>query len=325
MEARMTAKGLLLVVALAGAPVSAAAQTPQVVATTGMVGDVAAAVAGPCAEISVMMGPGIDPHLYRPSAGDVRAIFDADMLLYSGHNLEGQLGAVLGRLEGRKPILAVAEAAVPDRSDLIFPEASETPDPHLWMSADLWARAAPAVAEGLTRIAPDCADAMTERAAEYSEAVHALHRWIQASVATIPQERRVLITAHDAFAYYGKAYGIEVVGIQGVSTDTEAGIGDIRATVDLVVARAIPAIFIESTINPRTVEAVIAAAQSRGHPLALGGELYSDALGEDGTPSGTYIGMPYENTRAIVEALGGNVAPLPEALRPWAERWNIGG
>ena len=306
---------------LATLPALAVAE-PKAVATVGMLADVAQNVAGPCTTVETMMGPGIDPHLYQPSAGDVKLLFSADAILYVGHNLEGQLGEVLGKLAERRPTEAVAEAAVP-KAELILPAEAEYADPHVWMDASLWARIAPVIAEVFAGLAPDCAEAMQTRATEYSEELTALHAWVAASVATIPEQQRILVTAHDAFAYYGRAYGIEVVGIQGISTESEAGIADIRETVDTVVNRNVPAVFIESTINPRTIQAVIDAAAQRGHTVALGPELYSDAMGEAGTAGGTYIGMIHSNTMAIVTALGGQPAPLPGELLAWAERWNV--
>jgi len=311
-------------VAVAGtlaAPASAGAR-PQAVATVGMLADVAQNVAGDCVAVETMMGPGTDPHLYKASAGDVRLLFGADAILYAGNNLEGQLGAVLGKLAGRKPTLAVAEAAVPADRLLAFPGA-HYPDPHVWMDVSQWALTAPVIAGFLGALAPDCAGAMAARAESYMAVLTALHDWVGASVATIPEQQRILVTAHDAFAYYGRAYGIEVAGIQGISTESEAGVADIRHTVDIVVGRAVPAVFIESTINPRTIQAVVDAAAGRGHQVALGPQLYSDAMGEDGTAAGTYVGMIHANTVAIVTALGGRVAPLPGALVAWAERWNL--
>ena len=316
----MYAKPLLLSLTLA-AP-AALAET-EIVATIGMIADPAAEVSGSCADVQTLMGPGIDPHLYQASAGDVRALVAADAILYAGHNLEGQLGEVLGKLSARKPVLAVSEAAAGAEA-LILPEGAAYADPHLWMDVALWSGIAAPIAETVARLDPACAGAPA-RAEIYAQQLTALDGWIRGSIASIAPEDRVLVTAHDAFAYYGRAYGIDVVGIQGVSTESEAGIADIRAMVDLVVSRQIPAIFVESTINPRTVEAVIAAAADRGHTLRLGGELYSDAMGEPGSAAGTYIGMMHANTVAIVEALGGTPLPLPEALRPWAERWQVGG
>ncbi len=313
--------GALLAAAL-GAGAALAAEVPQVVATTGMVGDVARTVAGECAAVEVLMGPGVDPHLFKASAGDVRTLHRADLILYSGHSLEGQLGEVLEKLGRQKRTLAVAEAAVPV-ADLITVQDAYGVDPHVWMDVGLWQRTVGVVGGALAELVPDCAAAIAQREEVYEAELAALHAWIGASIATIPEPQRILVTAHDAFNYFGRAYGIEVAGIQGISTESEAGIADIRAMVEVVVARRVPAVFIESTINPRTVQAVIDAAAARGHEVRLGGELYADAMGAQTTADGTYIGMLVANTRAIVAALGGRLAPLPEALRPWAERWNV--
>ena len=172
-------------------------------------------------------------------------------------------------------------------------------------------------------MAPDCAATMRADAAAYAGELTALHDWIGASIASIPEDQRVLVTAHDAFAYYGRAYGIDVQGIQGISTEAEAGIADIRAVVDRVVELGVPAVFVESTINPRTIQAVVDGAAARGHAVTIGGELYSDAMGAPGTPAGTYIGMMRANTLTITEALGGEPAPWPAELMDWAERWSL--
>lgn len=314
--------GVALTLALASGLPAAAAEKPRVVATVGMLADVAANVGGDCVAVEAMMGPGTDPHLYQASAGDVRLLFAADAILYVGHNLEGQLGQVLGKVAERKPTAAVAEAAI-GADELIRPEDAAYPDPHVWMDVALWARTAPVIAELLGGSAPDCAAGMKARAEAYAAELAALDAWVRESVASIPERQRVLVTAHDAFAYFGRAYGIEVAGIQGVSTESEAGIADIRETVDLVVTRGVPAVFVESTINPRTVQAVIDAARQRGHDVRLGPELYSDAMGERGTAAGTYIGMIHANTVGIVTALGGRPPALPGRLVAWAERWNV--
>ncbi len=308
--------------ALAAALSSAAGAEPKAVATIGMLADVAGNVAGDCVAVETMMGPGTDPHLYKASAGDVRLLFGADVILYAGNNLEGQLGQVLGKLAERRPTSAVAEAALPAERLLAFAGA-HYPDPHVWMDVSQWALTAPVIAGVLGELAPECAGAMQARAEAYGAKLKALDDWVRASVATIPEQQRILVTAHDAFAYYGRAYGIEVAGIQGISTESEAGIADIRHIVDIVVARQVPAVFIESTINPRTIQAVIDAAAGRGHAVALGPQLYSDAMGEAGTAAGTYIGMIHANTKAIVTALGGRPVALPGELVTWAERWHV--
>ena len=315
--------GILLVTSsIASSSYAATEGGSKAVATIGMVADVAANVAGDCVAVEAMMGPGVDPHLYKASAGDVRSLQQADVILYSGYSLEGQLGEVFEKLGEQKPTVAVSPAAI-DPGDLIATQDVYGVDPHLWMDAGLWSDIAPLIAETFAEIAPDCAAEMASRAGAYGEQLTALDGWIEASIASIPEGQRVLVTAHDAFAYYGRAYGIEVAGIQGISTESEAGIADIRDMVDTVVERAMPAVFIESTINPRTIQAVIDAAAERGQTIEIGGELYSDAMGEPGTAGGTYIGMLVENTLTIVDALGGEPAPLPAPLLDWATKWNI--
>ena len=315
------ALGLLTATGAGGGP-AAAADPPRALATIGMIADVASHVAGPCAKVEALMGPGVDPHLYQASASDVRKFQEADVIFYSGYSLEGQLGEVLGQFGKRKPTVAVSPSSI-SPAELISVQDVYGIDPHLWMDVSLWRKIAPTIAAALAELAPDCAADLTARADAYGEQLDALHQWIKASIATIPEAQRILVTAHDAFNYYGRAYGIEVAGIQGISTESEAGVSDIRRMVDVVVERKVPAVFVESTINPRTVQAVIDAAAQRGGEVAIGGELYSDAMGAPGTPGGTYIGMLVENTRRIVAALGGTPDALPGALAAWAERWGV--
>ena len=312
----------LMATCLMAIPASAQGTRPEAVATIAMIADVARNVAGDCADVQALMGSGVDPHLYRASANDVRTFEQADAIFYSGYSLEGQLGDVLKQLGKQKPTVAVSPTAIAP-ADLIAVQDLYGIDPHLWMDASLWGRTAPVIADTLGKLAPDCASAMRDRAAGYQEQLEALHGWIKESVATIPQGQRILVTAHDAFNYYGRAYGIEVAGIQGISTESEAGVADVRAMVDVVAERKVPAVFVESTINPRTIQAVIDGARQRGQTVKIGGQLYSDAMGEAGKAGGTYIGMLFENTSTIVEALGGRPVALPQALRGWAERWKI--
>ena len=315
---------LLAWTALASTASWASAQEPpaRVVATVGMIGDVAAELAAGCAEVATLMGPGIDPHLYQATSGDVRDLGRADLILYAGLTLEGQLGEVLARFAERTPTLAVAEAAA-GPADRIRTSSAYGVDPHVWMDASLWAGTVPVIADALAMVAPACESGVRARATEAEAELLALHAWVAEAVATIPEERRVLVTAHDAFAYYGHAYGIQVAGIQGVSTEAEPSIADIRATARTIADAGVPAVFIETTINPRTIQAVLDAAADLGHVATLGGSLYSDAMGEPGTPEGSYVGMLRANTVAIVTALGGAVPPLPDALRPWAERHGV--
>jgi manganese/zinc/iron transport system substrate-binding protein len=279
----------------AGAPV-------RVVATIGMIADVAARIGGDRVEVQGLMGPGVDPHLYKARAGDVRRLAEADLVLYNGLHLEAAMGEVLEQLGKRKRTVAVTEW-IPRSALSAPPEFRGNYDPHVWFDVRLWQQSA-------RRIAAALGEADAAHAAEYAARLRAFERelealdaWVRERVATIPRERRVLITAHDAFNYFGRAYDIEVMGLQGISTASEAGTGDVQRLVETVVRRRIPAVFVESSIPLRTIQAVQAAVRSRGFAVAIGGSLYSDALGNPGTPAGTYVGMVRTNVETIVRAL----------------------
>ncbi|MGL4611835.1 MAG: metal ABC transporter solute-binding protein, Zn/Mn family [Trueperaceae bacterium] len=291
------------------------------VVTVGMLSDVVQNVGGDCVNVTTLMGPGIDPHLYKAGARDVHTLQNADVIFYSGYHLEGQLGEVLEAFQQRKPTVAVAEKAIPE-TETLREAGVNAIDPHLWMDAQLWSRTADVIAQTLSELSSECQNAIAN-AEVYKVQLEALHTWIKESIRSIPEAQRVLVTAHDAFFYYSRAYGIDVASVQGVSTQAEASIEDIRSTVKTIVARNIPAIFVESSINPRTIDAVLQAARSQGIETKVGGSLFSDALGEAGTANGTYIGMLYHNTKTIVESLSGKVAPLPSELDPWLKSWNL--
>jgi len=313
---------LALLVALLSLPVFA--QPLPVVATTAMVGELVREVGGECVEVTVLIGAGIDPHLYRASAGDVSRLGRARWIVHHGLGLEGALGSLLRNLQQRTPTLAVGDAiaaALPDalRSDTSEGEAQ--PDPHLWLDAALWGAGTDIVAEALAELLPECRDALSARATAHRAELAALDTWARTSIASIPEAQRVLVTSHDAFHYFGSAYGLTVHGIEGISTESEASIADIRETTELVVKSGVPAIFLESSISPRTIEAVRAAARDQGQAVALGGTLFGDAMGSAGTPEGTIIGMLRHNILTITAALGGEAAPWPAELADWANRW----
>lgn len=319
---RLLTLTLTVVLSAFGGVSSARAQEPaDVLVTIAMIADVVENVAGECATVTTLMGEGVDPHLYEASARDVRLFQESDVIFYSGYSLEGQLGEVLERFGEQKPTVAVSPASI-DPSNLITVQDIYGIDPHLWMDASLWAQITATITETLTLVRPDCAEMLATNAENYQTQLLALHDWITASIATIPESQRLVVTAHDAFNYYARAYGIEVAGIQGISTESEAGIADIREMASLVAERGVPAVFVETTINPRTVQAVVDAAAERGHEVVIGEELFSDAMGETGTLEGTYIGMLYTNTVHIVEGLGGEVLPLPAALEAWSRQWH---
>ncbi len=291
-----------------------------VLATTGMIGDMAMRVGGECVAVSVLMGPGIDPHLYQASASDVRRFENAELIVYNGFELEGQLSNVLARYDARRATLAVAEAAAQAGPlGAIKGGKGYTTDPHVWMDARFWSQGIAPLRDALTELRPECAADIAARATRYTEQLTALDDWMRASLATIPERQRALVTAHDAFNYYGRAYALEVRGIQGISTSAEAGVADIQQTARFLAERGIPAIFVESTINPRTVEAVVAAARQQSAEVVLGGELYGDALGEAGSLADSLIGMLIHNTASITQALGGTMTALPKALADYRE------
>ncbi|MCO5216614.1 MAG: zinc ABC transporter substrate-binding protein [Thermomicrobiales bacterium] len=275
--------------------------------TVGMITDVAKNIGGDAFSISGLMGPGVDPHLYKPSAGDIVRLGDADLVLYGGLHLEGRMTETFDTLHhsGTTVSIPVSES-IPVEQRLTVGE--DAWDPHVWFDVSLWNIVAGRIAEGLTETHPGEADAIAEREATYRQKLVDLDEWVYAELGRVPEDIRVLVTAHDAFNYFGRRYDIEVVGLQGLSTATEAGAGDVQDLADMLAERQIPAIFVESSIPPSTIKAVQAATKSRGWDVKIGGELFSDAMGEAGTPDGTYIGMIRHNVTTIVEALLGEDA-----------------
>lgn len=277
---------------------------PRVLATTNLVADTARRLGGAEVAVEALMGPGVDPHLYKPSESDVRRLSEADLILYNGLHLEGKMADLLERLSHDRPATAVA-AVIPASELRAPPEFKGQPDPHVWFDVAMWSKTVDSVAEALTRVAPAHAATFAERARAYRAELAELDTWVHGRVAEIPAERRVLVTAHDAFGYFGRAYGVEVIGLQGISTLSEAGLADVERVVDLVASRRIPAIFVESSVPRRSIEAVQAAVRSKGGAVEIGGQLYSDSLGPADGPAGTYPGMVRANVDTIVSALAG--------------------
>ena len=301
------AAGAVLLVA-AGCATEGEARTPgariEAVATIGMITDVVGRVGGERVRVQGLMGPGVDPHLYKARAGDVRRIDGADVIFYNGLHLEAAMGEVFEEMQGRTRTVAVT-AGIPESRLLRPAEFKGAFDPHVWFDVSLWMEAVRAVEAALVEHDPAGAATYRANARAYLAELDALDRWVRARVGELPPERRVLVTAHDAFNYYGRAYGFQVRGLQGISTAAEAGTADVQGLADFIVERRLPAIFVESSIPRRTVEAVQAAVRSRGHEVRIGGSLYSDAMGDAGTPEGTYVGMVRHNVNTIVDALLG--------------------
>lgn len=288
-------------------PAPAPAQ-PVMLATIGMIADPARRIAGDCVTVQTLIGPGLDPHLYRARPSDIHRLRDADRIVALGLGLEGRLANVLDR----SGAAILADAIDPAR----LLTHGEGPDPHLWMDPALWVTTFAPLAASLSALAPACATAIADRQDRETARAMALDAWARASLATIPEGQRMLLSAHDAFSYFARAYGLETAAVQGISTEAEPSIADIDQTARLAADRGVPAIFVETTLNPRAVQALIEAARARGHDLRIGGALHSDALGEPGSLAGTWPGMIVANVTAITEALGGTPAPLPEALLP---------
>ncbi len=282
-------------------------QPLNVVATTGQIADALRNIGGDSIALTELLGPGIDPHTYVPTEGDIARLSNADVIFYNGLHLEAQMKRVLEQLEDQGNITVVAVAEQLDPLTLLNwePEEGEPFDPHVWKDVRLWIQVVQIIQDTLVEVDPANAEVFEQNTAAYIKKLEDLHTYILEQVQLIPQERRVLVTAHDAFHYFGRAYGFAVDAVQGISTETEASTADIQALANTVVAREVPAIFIETTISPRTIEAVKEAVRAKGFEVEIGGELYSDALGEPGTQAETYIGMMRHNIDTIVAALGG--------------------
>lgn len=270
--------------------------------TTGMIEDAARNVGGEHVTVEALMGPGVDPHLYKATQGDLGRLTSADVVFFNGLHLEGKMVDILEKLGSRRPVVAVADG-IPEGELRSPPEFKGSHDPHIWFDVKLWGHAVRRIAEELRTVDPEHAADYDRNAAAYLARLDSLDAWVRAEIATIPAERRVLITAHDAFGYFGRAYEIEVRGLQGISTVSEFGLSDVNSLVDLIVERKIKAVFVESSVPKRSIEAVVAGVRSRGHDVQIGGQLFSDAMGDAGTPEGTYIGMVSANVRTIASAL----------------------
>ena len=278
-----------------GAPLS-------VVATVGMVADLARGVGGDDVVVQGLMGPGVDPHLYKATSSDLIRLQRAEVILYSGLHLEGKMQETFQRLSksGRR-VRAVTDVLPQER--LIRVGRDGMVDPHVWFDVDLWARCADGVASELSAARPESADRFRQRAATVKEELKALHQWVLNRVASVPASRRILVTSHDAFGYFGKAYGFQVVALQGVSTVTEAGLADMAQLTDFIRSKGVPAVFVESSVSHASLERI-----RKDAGVKLGGELFSDALGTPGQQHGgydlgTYQGMIRQNVDRIVEGL----------------------
>jgi manganese/zinc/iron transport system substrate-binding protein len=276
----------------------------RVTATTGQVGDLVRNIGKDFVRVTTLMGAGVDPHLFKASERNVEDLIDSDAIFYNGLHLEGKLGEVLHEVSKRRTVVAVGDSVSPDL--LETPESFEgNPDPHIWFDPTLWQHCIQPVVAALSEKSPEHAADFTANGNAYFTQLTELHAYAAERFETIPSQQRVLVTAHDAFGYLGRQYDIEVVGLQGISTATEAGVRDVQRIADILAERQVPTIFVETSVPRRTIEAVQVAAEDRGWSVTIGEPLYSDALGDEGTEEGTYVGMFRYNVEAIVNGLGG--------------------
>jgi manganese/zinc/iron transport system substrate-binding protein len=306
---RATGPAILLVAAVVGCYASSGTTTgdaarnpqlPRVTCTTGMVADLARNVGGEHIYVQTLMGEGVDPHLYTASPDDVSKLRQADLILYSGLHLEGKLAELLERMGQTKATVAVAESIPTDR---LLTDEHGARDPHVWFDVALWSETINAVEQALVKLDPDHAEDYRSNAQTYRDRLTTLDAYAREKLSSIPEERRVLVAAHDAFQYFGRAYGVEVRGIQGISTDSEAGIRQVTELVDFLVERKIKAVFVETSVAEGNVASLLEGAAARGHVITIGGTLYSDAMGAERTPAGSYEGMVKHNVDTIVSAL----------------------
>lgn len=273
-----------------------------VTTTISQIADTVKNIGGENVEVQSLMGPGTDPHLYKATQGDIKKLQKADIIFYNGLHLEGKMLEILEKMNKEKPTIAVADSISKEKL-LADPSGNKAIDPHIWFDIDLWKEAVEQVKNGLIDVDPENKSLYEERTIAYMKELDELKEFASEEMAKIPLEQKVLVTAHDAFSYFGRAYDMEVMGLQGLSTDSEYGLGDVQKLVDALVSRNIKAVFIESSISERSINAVIEGAKKKGHGVVIGGELYSDAMGDEGTEEGTYIGMYQHNVKTIVESL----------------------
>jgi manganese/zinc/iron transport system substrate-binding protein len=274
----------------------------RVTATTGMIADTARNVGAEHVEVTCLMGPGVDPHLYKASQGDLEKLSGADLILYNGLHLEGRMVDVLVNMARRVPTVQVTKT-IPETMLREPPEFEGQYDPHVWFDLSMWQYVVECVRDAFIEHDPAHEETYRRNAESYTKQLMEMHAYAKEQIASIPERSRVLVTAHDAFGYFGRAYDIEVMALQGISTTSEYGLQDVDRLIGVIVERGIPAVFIESSISPRSIEALVEGARAKGHEVRLGGELFSDAMGEEGTPEGAYLGMVKHNVDTIVEAL----------------------
>jgi len=285
----------------------------HIVVTTGIIEDVLENIVGDSAEVSAIMGPGTDPHIYRPTPGDVDLLNEADVIIANGLHLEGKMADMLDKYGREKPVFFVSDGV--EEHDLIkSADFADSYDPHIWFDSRIWMKGMSYVIEELIKLDTACAEYYEKNFQSYSEEVRKSDLMIISRLDAIPKDKRILITSHDAFSYFGRRYNIDVKGIQGISTNSEVGLKDISDMVNFVIERSIPSIFVETSTSQKTAQSIVDGCLAKGYDLRLDGPLYSDALGEPDSEGGTYLGMIKSNVRTISQGLSTKVLDEDEEL-----------
>ncbi len=282
--------------------VSSSSKKPIVLTTTGMIGDMAKNLLGDIAEVKTMMGPGVDPHLYKASQGDMQLISDADIIVYNGLHLEGKLVEIFEKTAKSKPTIALGDF-IPSEDIMKSENTGEAPDPHIWMNPKIWKKATIGLTDTLKSLFSKEKGSIQNACNSYSEQLTELDNMVDSLVNLIPEKGRVLITSHDAFRYFGKEYGLEVKGLQGISTVSEYGLRDVKNMVDLINSREIKAVFVESSVSSKSLESVVQGCRDKGHLVNIGGTLFSDSMGDPKSSEGSYLGMIRHNATVISNSL----------------------
>tara|TARA_B110000046_G_scaffold57595_2_gene64316 strand:- start:1632 stop:2549 length:918 start_codon:yes stop_codon:yes gene_type:complete len=274
-----------------------------IVCTTGMLGDAVAQIVGPDVEVITLMGPGVDPHLYKATQGDLKSLTNADVIIYNGLHLEGKMGEIFEKLEKQKHII-VATEGLTEEDYINNTEFQGAQDPHIWFDVKLWTKAVNYIGNELATLTTDSLGIkLSSNTEKYTTQLSSLHYKVESDLNTLDSTKRILITAHDAFGYFGRAYNFKVRGLQGISTTSEYGLKDVSDLVNYIVKNKIKAVFVESSVSEKSLQAVIEGCLQKGHDVKIGGQLFSDAMGEAGTPEGTYVGMVKQNVKTILEGL----------------------
>ena len=281
---------------------SSEAGDATVVATTGQIADAAKVIVGDKIKVETLMGPGVDPHLYKATQSDVTMLDDADMIIYNGLHLEGQLDEIFEKMRKDKAVVAAAE--ILDSNKLLADEEnSSLYDPHVWFDISLWSEVVDGIGDALVEEFPEHKETFEKNEKQYLKELDELKKYVNERVNELKPAQRHLVTAHDAFNYFGESLDFTVSGLQGLSTEAEYGVKDVENMVDYLVENQIKAIFVESSVSDKAMKAVIEGAKDKNHTVTIGGELFSDAMGAEGTEEGTYIGMYKYNVNTIVDAL----------------------